>query len=68
VLLGEIKGEGVQWRAVNACILLAPMLDGKALATVESLGTPDHLAPCSADGGTPRQPVRLLHPRLHHEP
>jgi xanthine dehydrogenase small subunit len=45
VLLGEIKGEGVQWRAVNACILLAPMLDGKALATVESLGTPDHLAP-----------------------
>ena len=38
VLLGELAGEGVQWRAVNACILFLPMLDGKALKTVESLG------------------------------
>ncbi|WP_174292608.1 xanthine dehydrogenase small subunit, partial [Sphingomonas bacterium] len=38
VLLGEVRGEGVAWRAVNACILFAPMLDGKALMTVESLG------------------------------
>jgi xanthine dehydrogenase small subunit len=38
VLVGEIEGEGVAWRAVNACILFLPMIDGKALRTVESLG------------------------------
>jgi xanthine dehydrogenase small subunit len=38
VLLGELEGEAVKWRAVNACILFLPMLDGKALRTVESLG------------------------------
>ncbi|HYJ29944.1 MAG TPA: xanthine dehydrogenase small subunit, partial [Allosphingosinicella sp.] len=38
VLLGELAGEKVEWRAVNACILFLPMLDGKALRTVESLG------------------------------
>ncbi|HEX8527329.1 xanthine dehydrogenase small subunit [Allosphingosinicella sp.] len=38
VLLGEPAGDGVEWRAVNACILFLPMLDGKALRTVESLG------------------------------
>jgi xanthine dehydrogenase small subunit len=38
VLLGELAGDGVEWRAVNACILFLPMLDGKALRTVESLG------------------------------
>ncbi|MBX3566041.1 MAG: FAD binding domain-containing protein [Sphingomonas sp.] len=34
VLLGDESG----WRAVNSCILFAPMLDGKVLRTVESLG------------------------------
>jgi xanthine dehydrogenase small subunit len=38
VLLGELAGDRVAWRAVNACILFLPMLDGKALRTVESLG------------------------------
>ena len=38
VLLGELAGGRVEWRAVNACILFLPMLDGKALRTVESLG------------------------------
>lgn len=38
VALGELDGDSVKWRAVNACILFAPMLDGKALKTVESLG------------------------------
>jgi xanthine dehydrogenase small subunit len=38
VLLGELAGNRVEWRAVNACILFLPMLDGKALRTVESLG------------------------------
>ncbi|HYI48401.1 MAG TPA: xanthine dehydrogenase small subunit [Allosphingosinicella sp.] len=37
VLLGELDGDTVRWRAVNACILFLPMLDGKALRTVESL-------------------------------
>ena len=35
----------VQWRAVNACILLAPMLDGKAVLTVESLSRHGALHP-----------------------
>ena len=38
VALGELDGARVKWRAVNACILFAPMLDGKALKTVENLG------------------------------
>jgi xanthine dehydrogenase small subunit len=38
VLLGELDGDAIRWRAVNACILFLPMLDGKALKTVESLG------------------------------
>jgi xanthine dehydrogenase small subunit len=38
VLLGEMVEGAVEWRAVNACILFAPMVDGKALVTVESLG------------------------------
>jgi xanthine dehydrogenase small subunit len=38
VVLGELDGDRVRWRAVNACILFVPMLDGKALVTVESLG------------------------------
>jgi len=45
VLLGELDGEGVRWRAVNACILFVPMLDGKALLTVESLTTDGALHP-----------------------
>jgi xanthine dehydrogenase small subunit len=34
---GSGSTPAVQWRAVNACILFAPMLDGKAVLTVESL-------------------------------
>jgi xanthine dehydrogenase small subunit len=37
VLVGEGAGADVTWRAVNACILFLPMLDGRALTTVESL-------------------------------
>ncbi len=33
------------WRAVNACILFTPMLDGKALVTVESLARGGTLHP-----------------------
>jgi xanthine dehydrogenase small subunit len=45
VLLGELDGDGVAWRAVNACILFAPMLHGKALRTVESLSAGGALHP-----------------------
>ncbi|MEO6217920.1 MAG: xanthine dehydrogenase small subunit [Sphingomonas sp.] len=45
VLLGELDGDRVAWRAVNACILFAPMLHGKALRTVESLSAGGTLHP-----------------------
>ena len=37
VVVGELAGDAVVWRAVNACILFVPMLAGRALRTVESL-------------------------------
>src|SRR6185436_6766734 len=33
VVLGALEDDAVRWRAVNACILFLPMLDGKALRT-----------------------------------
>ncbi|HST35015.1 MAG TPA: xanthine dehydrogenase small subunit [Allosphingosinicella sp.] len=50
VLLGELDGAAVIWRAVNACILFLPMLDGKALKTVESLGGDHPVQRAMADG------------------
>jgi xanthine dehydrogenase small subunit len=38
VVTAELDGDRIVYRAVNACILFMPMLDGKALFTVESLG------------------------------
>ncbi len=55
VLVGEHEGDGVQWRAVNACIAFLPMLHGKALITVESLGVGGALNPlqsCMAGNGS----------------
>lgn len=55
VLLGELEGERVAWRAVNACILFLPMVDGKAVMTVESLsrdGGPTPLQACMARNGS----------------
>ena len=40
VVLGEELGGKTVYRAVNACILFLPMLDGKTLFTVESLSPP----------------------------
>ncbi|MDH4059448.1 MAG: xanthine dehydrogenase small subunit [Aquincola sp.] len=37
VLVGDRQGAGVRWKNVNACIQLLPMLDGKAVLTVEGL-------------------------------
>jgi len=41
VVVGGLVGKGVQYRAVNACILFLPALDGKELLTVESLKSKD---------------------------
>ena len=38
VVLVELCGRRLQYRAVNSCIQFLPALDGKALLTVESLG------------------------------
>lgn len=41
VVLGELAGDRLRYRAVNACILFVPTLDGKELITVESLKAKD---------------------------
>ncbi len=41
VVLGELEGDRIRYRAVNACILFAPQLDGRQLITVEHLRRPD---------------------------
>jgi xanthine dehydrogenase small subunit len=40
VVVAEPAGDGLRYRAVNACIQFVPTLDGKALFTVESLAGP----------------------------
>src|SRR5437016_13552808 len=37
VVVGELAGDGVRFRAINSCIQFVPTLDGKELITVESL-------------------------------
>ena len=41
VVIGELKGDTVEMKAVNSCIRFLPTLDGKALFTVEDLKQPD---------------------------
>jgi xanthine dehydrogenase small subunit len=41
VVVGEIAGDGVALKTVNACIQFVPALDGKALFTVEDLRQPN---------------------------
>ncbi len=41
VVLGELEGERVRFRAINSCIKFVPTLDGKELFTVESLRAPN---------------------------
>jgi xanthine dehydrogenase small subunit len=53
IVLGELDGDAIKWRAVNACILFLPMVDGKAVVTVESLARDGALHPVQrsmADG------------------
>ncbi len=37
VVVGELRGDKVDYKVVNACIIFLPTLDGKELLTVESL-------------------------------
>jgi xanthine dehydrogenase small subunit len=41
VVLGELDGDRIRYRAVNSCIQFLPTLDGKQLITVEDLKAPD---------------------------
>jgi xanthine dehydrogenase small subunit len=41
VVLGELEGDAVRYRPVNACIQFLPTLDGKQLITIEDLAGPD---------------------------
>jgi xanthine dehydrogenase small subunit len=41
VVLGELDGERIVYRAINSCIRFLPTVDGKELITVESLKTVD---------------------------
>ena len=45
VVVGELQNDVVRYRSINACIMFMPMLQGKELVTVESLGTSDDLHP-----------------------
>lgn len=47
VLVGEATGAEapLSWRAVNACIQFLPMLDGRAVMTVEGLAPKGEMAP-----------------------
>ena len=47
VVLGELADGRVRHRAVNACILFLPMLEGRSVTTIEGLlGEGDALHPC----------------------
>jgi xanthine dehydrogenase small subunit len=50
VLVGALNAQGtaINWRAVNACILFLPMVNGKAVLTVESLAQQGELNPLQA--------------------
>ncbi len=41
VVLGELDGKRLRYRAVNACLLFTATLDGKQLITIEDLEGPD---------------------------
>jgi xanthine dehydrogenase small subunit len=40
VIIGEVEGQSVRYRAINACILFVPMLHGKLVLTVEGVQGP----------------------------
>src|SRR5271154_564138 len=48
VVVGELCGERIEYKAVNSCIRFLPTIDGKEIVTVESL----------APGGRPAHPAQ----------
>ncbi len=48
VVIGDLQNDQIRYRAVNACIYFLPMLNGKELITVESLGAHRDLHPVQA--------------------
>jgi len=57
VVLAELRGRRLRYRAVDSCIHFIGMIDGKALITVEDLAT-------AGDGGGPHPIQRAL--AAHH--
>jgi xanthine dehydrogenase small subunit len=45
VMVGELDAGALRWKTVNACIQFLPMLDGKAIRTVEDVKQGDVLHP-----------------------
>jgi xanthine dehydrogenase small subunit len=41
VVIGELEGDAIKYRAINSCIRLAHSVDGMALWTVEDIAAPD---------------------------
>ncbi len=41
VVLGELRGSGIHYSAIDSCLVFLPMLHGKQLITVENLKTTD---------------------------
>jgi xanthine dehydrogenase small subunit len=59
VVIGEADGDGVAYRAINACICLAHSIDGKALWTAEDLALDPLILPTdAADPGSALHPVQ----------
>ena len=82
VVIGEAVGGRLEYKAINSCIRLAHSVDGMAVWTAADIagyaGGQPAARPDPADAGpapgagshgaVPRQPMRLLHARLCHEP
>jgi xanthine dehydrogenase small subunit len=45
VVIGELRNDGLEFKAVNSCTAFVGTLDGKALLTVEDVGSPSGLHP-----------------------
>ena len=70
VVLGELDGDAIRYRAVNACIRLAHSIDGHGAV---DRGRPGQrrwrpASGAGGDGAVPRLAMRFLHARLRHEP
>ncbi len=62
VVLGELRGNGMHYQAINSCIRLAHSVDGMALWTVEDLAEDPLLRRLGDAGPAPSSAGRALHP------